>query len=67
MCCSDINCNGEIGVMSARECCVDTPNGLAYRIPTVERSIVCIGECIHDADYQAYCDDLANFVSLLCE
>ena len=52
MCCSDINCNGEIGVMSARECCVDTPNGLAYRIPGVEGVVVCIGECMYDADYQ---------------
>ena len=67
VCCSDINCNGEIGVMSVRQCCVDNPNGLAYRIPAVMREVVCIGESMYDADYQAYCDDLTNFVSLLCQ
>ena len=25
---------------------MDTPNGLAYRIPAVEREVVCIGECM---------------------
>ena len=44
VCCSDVECAGEIGVMSARECCVDTPNGLAYHISAMEANIVCIGE-----------------------
>ena len=39
----------EIGVMSARECCVENSNGLAYTIPGQAACTVCIGECMHAA------------------
>ena len=44
-CSFSVDCvGGGLGVMSARECCVDDPNGLAYNIPGTEICTSCIGE-----------------------
>ena len=65
VCCPDIDCSNEIGVMSPQKCCLDTPNGLAYRIPAQEEHVVCIGEYVHEADhYIIYCND-PNLLFLL--
>ena len=57
VCCPDIDCSNEnvIGVMSARKCCLDSPNGLAYRIPGQEITTVCIGEYRKQLEYQSAC------------
>lgn len=45
VCSSDDNCDDDIGVnMSARDCCVNHPNGTSYTIPDQEICVVCIGK-----------------------
>ena len=50
VCRSTVDCSDsphdELGFMSAKECCVDTPNSLAYSIPGTETCTACIGECM---------------------
>ena len=45
MCLSENGCIGEdLGVMSSRGCCVETPNGRSYRVPGQEDCMECIGK-----------------------
>lgn len=49
-CRSTVSCDGdEVGMMSARECCVETPSGLAYTVPGQENCMVCTGGYIYNA------------------
>ena len=42
-CRTAVDCTGNFTMMSARDCCVSNPGGLAYTIPGVEACQVCIG------------------------
>ena len=45
MCSSSIDCSsGDLGTMSARECCVENSDGLAFSATGHDICIVCVGE-----------------------
>ena len=45
LCRSTVDCDGdELGLMTARECCVENETGLAYTFPDQDTCLVCIGE-----------------------
>lgn len=46
-CSTSVDCLGDsLGVMSARECCVDYPLGLAYRGLSAETCVKCVGKIL---------------------
>ena len=46
-CSSNSTCDaGEF--MTARQCCVENPDGFAYILPGQENCVVCIGEFLHN-------------------
>ena len=45
VCKSNVDCNGDdLGVMSARECCVNNPEGLSFTDQATEMCTACIGQ-----------------------
>ena len=56
-CHSSVGCDNEIGVTTARECCVENPDGLAYTIPGQEICTPCVGKFINRLQVQDACMD----------
>ena len=43
-CSTTVNCSSSGMMMSARECCVNSEDGLSYSIPGLQQCYACIGE-----------------------
>ena len=44
-CSTTMNCSTNVSLVPARECCVDSADGLAYSIPGQDGCHICIGKC----------------------
>ena len=46
-CTTTLDCSTNGTLMSAKECCVDSLDGLAYIIPGQQECHVCVGKLLH--------------------
>lgn len=50
-CSTTLNCSSTYEVMSVRECCVDSEEGLSYSVKGQQKCYKCIGMLVFICDY----------------